>query len=87
MVGIARKVWLILREEQPFALKLNWPTTWGWEQLRVGRSIHSFTEQGMSKAVNVCGVRDAGGGGGEGEARLRTESDWDRLEQRSFRSS
>ena len=41
----------------------------------------------MSKAVNVCGVRDAGGGGGEGEARLRTESDWDRLEQRSFRSS
>ena len=41
----------------------------------------------MSKAVIVCGVRDAGGGGGEGEARLRTESDWDRLEQRSFRSS
>lgn len=41
----------------------------------------------MSKAVNVCGVRDAGGGGGEGEARLHTESDRDRLEQRSFRSS
>lgn len=41
----------------------------------------------MSKAVNVCGVWDAGGGGGEGEARLRTESDQDRLEQRSFRSS
>ena len=47
----------------------------------------SFTDQGMNKTVSVCGVWGAGQGEGKDEARPCTESDWDRLQQRSFRSS